>query len=376
MRKLLLLLTVAAALLVPQSSFAATTKVSVTKTGFHPVAVTVAAGDTVTWTNGDTARHQIVAETGSFSSPVLAPNQSYSHVFAAGGTFAYRDAIHPSLRATVTVIPPRTVWITRTGFTPASISIKAGQSVRWVNRTAANHQVVADDSSFSSQVLAQGNAFAHAFTSGGTHRYHDGLQPSMSGTVVVIAAPAQSITLAANRPVVTYGGSVLFNGKLTNGTAGEKVTLTANPQAGDDATSTQTVTTAADGTFSVRVRPLVQTAYTVATANSTSSSVVINVRPRVRLAAMGHRRAIVRVAAARGFLHRYALVQRWNARRHVWRSVRRVRFTRTSIASASTVVTSARFRHGFRHGTRLRVFVPRSQVMPGYASNVSNAVLT
>jgi hypothetical protein len=99
------------------------------------------------------------------------------------------------------------------------------------------------------------------------------------------------------------------------------------------------------------MRPLVQTAYTVAAANSTSSSVVINVRPRVRLAAMGHRRAIVRVAAARGFLHRYALVQRWNARRQVWRSVRRVRFTRTSIASASTVVTSARFRHGFRHGT-------------------------
>jgi plastocyanin len=374
MRKVLLLLTVAAALVAPQSSFAATTKVSITRTGFHPAAVTVASGDTVTWTNNDSTRHQVVAETGSFSSPVLAPNQSYSHVFTAGGTFAYRDAVHPSLHAAVTVIPPRTVWIMRNGFVPATISIKAGQSVRWVNKTAANHQVVADDSSFSSPVLAQGNAFAHAFTSGGTHRYHDGLQPSVSGTVVVTATATESIALAASTHVVTYGGSVVFTGKVTNGTAGEKVTLAAKPQTGDDSASTETVTTGADGTFRVRVRPLVQTAYTAAAANSTSSPVVINVRPRVRLGAIGHRRAVVRVSAARGFLHKYALVQRWNARRHVWRSVRRVRFTRTTVATASTVVTSARFRHAFRAGVRLRVFVPRSQVMPGYTSNVSNAV--
>jgi hypothetical protein len=51
-----------------------------------------------------------------------------------------------------------------------------------------------------------------------------------------------------------------------------------------------------------------------------------------------------------------------------------VRFTRTSLGASSTVVTSARFAQRFRHGMRLRVFVPRSQVMPGYASNVSNAV--
>jgi plastocyanin len=374
MRKLLLLLTVAAAMAAPQSSFAATTQVSVTRTGFHPASVTVAAGDTVTWTNADTERHQVVASTGSFSSPVLAPNQSFTHVFSTGGTFAYHDAIHPSLHASVTVIPPRTVWITRSGFTPDSISIKAGQRVRWVNKTAANHQVVADDSSFSSPVLAQSNAFAHLFTSGGTHRYHDGLQPSLNGTVVVTAVAPESITLTANRRVVTYGGSVVLTGQLANGSAGEKVTLSVNPQSGNTATSTETVTTAADGTFRVSIRPLVQTAYTVAAASSTSSPVVINVRPLVRLGVIGHRHAIVRLAAARGFLHRYALVQRWNGRRHVWRSVRRVRFTRTTLGTSSTVVTSARFAQRLHHGMRLRVFVPRSQVMPGYASNVSNAV--
>jgi plastocyanin len=374
MRKLLLLLTFAAALAAPQPSLAATTKISITKSGFHPAAVTVAAGDAVTWTNDDTARHQVVAGTGSFSSPVLAPNQSYSHTFSTGGTFAYRDSIHPSLHASVTVIPPRTVWITRTGFTPTSISIKAGQRVRWVNRTAANHQVVADDSSFNSPVLAQGNAFGHSFTSGGTYRYHDGLQPSLNGAVVVTATTPESITLAAGARVVTYGGSVVLSGQLANGTAGEKVTLTATPQAGHAGATSEPVTLAADGSFRVTVRPLVQTAYAVAAANSTSSPVVINVRPRVRLGAIGRRHAVVRVSAARTFVHRYALVQRWNARRHLWRSVRRVRFTRATVVSSSTVVTSVRFAQRFGRGVRLRAFVPRSQVMPGYTSNVSNAV--
>jgi plastocyanin/methyl coenzyme M reductase subunit C len=301
-------------------------------------------------------------------------DQSYSHTFSAGGTFAYRDAIHPSLRASVTVIPPRTVWITRTGFTPASISIKAGQRVRWVNRTAANHQVVADDSSFSSPVLAQGNAFGHSFTSGGTYRYHDGLQASLSGTVVVTANAPESISLSAGAHAVTYGGSIALSGQLANGTAGEKVTLTASPQAGNTAASSEPVSVAADGSFRVTVRPLVQTAYTVAAANSTSSAVVINVRPRVRLGVSGRSHALVRVSAARTFLHRYALVQRWNARRHVWRSVKRVRFTRTTLGTSSTVVTSSRFAQRFGRGIRLRVFVPRSQVTPGYTSNVSNAV--
>jgi plastocyanin len=374
MRKLLLLLTFVAALVAPQSSLGATTKVSVTRTGFHPAAVTtLAAGDSVTWTN-DTARHQIVAETGSFSSPVLAQSQSYSHVFTGGGVFSYHDALHPSLRGTVTVIPPRTVWITRTGFTPATITIKAGQSVRWVNRTAANHQVVADDSSFSSPVLAQGNAFAHAFSSAGTHRYHDGLQPSLNGTVVVTATVSESITLTSSRQVVTYGGATVLTGKVSNGTAGEKVTLSTKPQASDAATSTDTVTTAADGSFRVSVHPVVQTAYTAAAANSTSSPVVINVRPRVRLGIVAHRRAIVRVSAARGFRHKYALVQRWNARRHLWRNVRRVRFSATTIVGPSTVVTSARFLQPLTRGARLRVFVPRSQVAPGYTSTVSNTV--
>jgi plastocyanin len=373
MRKLLFLMALAAALVTAQSSFAATS-VTISRTGFHPAAVTIPSGDTVTWANNDTARHQIVADNGSFSSPVLAPNQSYSHVFNAGGTFAYHDGVHPALKATLTVIPPRTVWMTGNGFVPATISVKAGQSVRWVNRTAANHQVVADDSSFSSPVLARGNAYAHTFANAGTFRYHDGLQPSVTGAVVVTPVAPESITLSSNARAVTYGGSVTLSGKIANGTSGEKVTLTADPQAGKATRSVQNLTTAADGTFRATVQPSVQTVYAVATSNARSAPLVINVRPKLRAGALSHRRGIIRLSAARSFVHRSAFLQRWNARRHLWLTVRRVRFTRATFVTSSTVVTTGVFSLRFRHATRVRVFLPRSQAVPGYTSNVSNVV--
>ena len=117
MRRLLLLLLIVPTLVVAASGVAASSmSVSITNTGFRPSSVTVAAGDNVTWTNNDAQRHQIVANTGSFSSPVLAAKQSWSHTFRSGGTFAYHDGLHPALKASVTVVPQRTVWIMNAGF--------------------------------------------------------------------------------------------------------------------------------------------------------------------------------------------------------------------------------------------------------------------
>ena len=166
MKRLLLLLFVVPTLAVAASGVAASsTAVSITSTGFHPSSVTVAAGDNVTWTNNDALRHQVVANNGSFSSPVLSAKQSYSHTFRTGGTFGYHDGLHPALRARVAVVPPRTVWIMGDGFLPSTIVIRTGQAVTWVNRTSANQQVIADDASFTSSVLARGGVFSHTFAS-------------------------------------------------------------------------------------------------------------------------------------------------------------------------------------------------------------------
>jgi len=377
MRRIFLLSLLAVGLIALPSTLAATSDVSITSTGFHPSAVTIPAGDALTWTNNDTLRHQVVANDGSFSSPVLASKQSYSHTFKTGGSFAYHDGLHPALRGSVTVIPVRTVWITSNGFVPSVMSIRTGQAVTWVNKTNANQQVIADDASFASLVLAPGAKYSHTFSTAGTFGYHDGLQPTLKGTVVVTAPPpGESITLDSNVDVVTYNGSVLLGGTVTNGTAGEKVAITANPQNAGTKTSKSvlTTTTAANGSFSMTVHPLVHTVYVAATAKSTSDLLSIDVRPRLRLARLGRTHAIVTALAARSFFHKYALLQRYRSSRGVWTTIARVRFTRVTNGTSPTVMSGAVFRLHVRHGLRLRVFMPFGQTRPGYVSGTSNAI--
>src|SRR6476646_9842336 len=96
---------IALALLTFSSDLRATTEnVDVTAAGFTPGKVTVDYGDTVTWTNKDTANHQVLADQLAFpTSPVLGPNQTYSYTFTKSGSFGYRDALHTNRRGTVVV---------------------------------------------------------------------------------------------------------------------------------------------------------------------------------------------------------------------------------------------------------------------------------
>ncbi len=73
----------------------ADTTVTITASGFRPDHVIVKPGDTVTWQNGDNAKHQVVSDTGDFRSPVLAPNQSWSFRFADEASYSYHDGMKP-----------------------------------------------------------------------------------------------------------------------------------------------------------------------------------------------------------------------------------------------------------------------------------------
>jgi plastocyanin len=100
----LLLAIIVALALGASSSSAATTQVTISKAGFSPAAVTVRPGDTVTWTNTDTAAHQVVADHAGFtSSPVLQPGQSYSFTFTTAGKFSYHDGTQRKNKGSVTV---------------------------------------------------------------------------------------------------------------------------------------------------------------------------------------------------------------------------------------------------------------------------------
>src|SRR3954453_1650122 len=107
MKKVLLLLTaVVAALVVAGSAGADTKNVQITRQGFTPGSTTVNVGDSVTWRNADTVNHQVVANDGTFASPVLKSGETYTFTFTKSGKTAYHDSFATSKKGTITVNAP------------------------------------------------------------------------------------------------------------------------------------------------------------------------------------------------------------------------------------------------------------------------------
>jgi plastocyanin len=77
--------------------------VNIDKFTFSPVTLTVPVGSTVTWTNQDEEPHTVVANDGSFHSPGMGTQGTFSYTFAKAGTFDYVCSIHPFMHATVVV---------------------------------------------------------------------------------------------------------------------------------------------------------------------------------------------------------------------------------------------------------------------------------
>ena len=61
----------------------------------------------------------------------------------------------------------------------------AGSAVRWTNADGLAHTVVADDGTFASSNIDEGEAYAFTFTDPGTYPYFCGIHESMRGTVTV-----------------------------------------------------------------------------------------------------------------------------------------------------------------------------------------------
>ncbi len=101
-----ILATTAAAFALAATAGAATIAVSIKSTGFSPATITINHGDSVTWKDNDKADHQVVADDGSFASPILHAGQSWTGTFSRAGTFRYHDALAPRLTGKITVKGP------------------------------------------------------------------------------------------------------------------------------------------------------------------------------------------------------------------------------------------------------------------------------
>lgn len=72
---------------------------------FSPKELTVKVGNKVTWTNMDSAGHDVKAVDGSWGSDTLNKNQTFSKVFDKEGTFPYVCTFHAGMTGTIIVTP-------------------------------------------------------------------------------------------------------------------------------------------------------------------------------------------------------------------------------------------------------------------------------
>jgi len=77
---------------------------------FSPGNLAVPVGSTVTWTNEDTAPHQVFSDAsgemaagGLFQSESLPRGATYSFTFTKAGTYPYHCNIHPTMKGIITV---------------------------------------------------------------------------------------------------------------------------------------------------------------------------------------------------------------------------------------------------------------------------------
>jgi plastocyanin len=70
-------------------------------------------------------------------------------------------------------------------FNPADVSVAVGTKVTWTNDDSTKHRVKANDGSFDSKDMANGDTFEFTFDKAGTFDYICAIHPSMKGTITV-----------------------------------------------------------------------------------------------------------------------------------------------------------------------------------------------
>jgi plastocyanin len=77
------------------------------------------------------------------------------------------------------------VKIDNFSFSPATITVPVGTTVRWTNADDIPHTIVSDDKSFKSKALDTDEQFTYTFTKPGTYSYFCSIHPKMTGKIVV-----------------------------------------------------------------------------------------------------------------------------------------------------------------------------------------------
>jgi plastocyanin len=215
----------------------------------------------------------------------------------------------------------KTINIYSASFSPKSVTITEGDTITWVNRDSANHQILADKGQFVSPILKPKQSYSFTFHAAGTYGYQDELHPKVKGTVVVKGAPP-TLTLAASTGYVDFGTKVTLTGVVSNHKAGEAVTIYYQPYPQPNMIQRATVLTSTGGAFSFIVGPQILTTYQATWKGAFATPTTIQVRPKLTLSRNGA--WLVHAYAGRSMARKVVQFQRLNMATGQWVTLRRV----------------------------------------------------
>ncbi|NPE27759.1 cupredoxin family copper-binding protein [Methanococcoides sp. SA1] len=86
-----------------EETMGTTVEVMIENFEFAPKEIRISVGDTITWTNLDSAPHTATDNNDNFDSGTLEKGESFSMTFEEAGTYDYICTIHPYMKGTVIV---------------------------------------------------------------------------------------------------------------------------------------------------------------------------------------------------------------------------------------------------------------------------------
>jgi plastocyanin len=77
------------------------------------------------------------------------------------------------------------ICLSGTQYVPSTLTVAVGDTVTWASIDTPDHTVTADDGSFDSGTLSNGDTFEHTFDAAGDYAFHCEIHASMTGTITV-----------------------------------------------------------------------------------------------------------------------------------------------------------------------------------------------
>jgi hypothetical protein len=210
----------------------------------------------------------------------------------------------------------------------------------------------------------------------GTRRQLATAALALAAAPAALAGTTAAPTIAASAKAVSFGASLTLSGKLAGAPAGQELRVYAQACRFTGAVRIGTTQTAAGGSYTFKLEPMLNTTYFVKSDDAQSAARGVSVSPLLQVRRVSGRLFAVDVSVGGGeFFTSPVVLQRYDSAKKHWRQVGVGTLKPNSDPTAITAVSSATVRAKVAAGTKLRAVMTQSAVGSCYRPAVS-ATLT